>query len=97
MFLLSEYSSNVPQRGLGFMPKRGLNVNDCEIARAYKVSNGIVEPISFTVPRKVSFCFISTVVSNCLVLMFNIILTDLRFFNFASCVIVGLVPERLVP
>ncbi|KAG0364867.1 Coronin-like protein crn1 [Mortierella sp. AD032] len=52
MFVLSEYSSNVPQRGLGFMPKRGLNVNDCEIARAFKVSNGIVEPISFTVPRK---------------------------------------------
>ncbi|KAF9542036.1 Coronin-like protein crn1 [Mortierella hygrophila] len=52
MFSLSEYGSNVPQRGLGFMPKRGLNVNDCEIARAYKVSNGIVEPISFTVPRK---------------------------------------------
>lgn len=55
MFSLSEYGSNVPQRGLGFMPKRGLNINDCEIARAYKVSNGIVEPISFTVPRKVSF------------------------------------------
>ncbi|KAF9122645.1 Coronin-like protein crn1 [Mortierella sp. 14UC] len=52
MFLLSEYSSNVPQRGLGFLPKRALNVNDCEIARAFKVSNGIVEPISFTVPRK---------------------------------------------
>ncbi|KAF9094880.1 Coronin-like protein crn1 [Mortierella sp. GBA35] len=52
MFSLSEYGSNVPQRGVGFMPKRGLNVNDCEIARAYKVSNGIVEPISFTVPRK---------------------------------------------
>ncbi|KAF9903402.1 Coronin-like protein crn1 [Linnemannia zychae] len=52
MFLLSEYGSNVPQRGLGFMPKRALNVNDCEIARAFKVSNGIVEPISFTVPRK---------------------------------------------
>ncbi|KAF9922096.1 Coronin-like protein crn1 [Linnemannia zychae] len=52
LYLLSEYSSNVPQRGMGFMPKRGLNVNECEIARAYKVSNGIVEPISFTVPRK---------------------------------------------
>ncbi|KAF8923076.1 hypothetical protein EDD21DRAFT_391968 [Dissophora ornata] len=52
LFVLSEYSSSTPQRGVGFMPKRGLNVNDCEIARAYKVSNGIVEPISFTVPRK---------------------------------------------
>ncbi|KAF9178696.1 Coronin-like protein crn1 [Haplosporangium sp. Z 767] len=52
LFSLAEFSSNVPQRGVGFMPKRALNVNDCEIARAYKVSNGIVEPISFTVPRK---------------------------------------------
>ncbi|KAF9175238.1 Coronin-like protein crn1 [Mortierella sp. AD011] len=52
LYTLSEFGSNVPQRGLGFMPKRGLNVNECEIARAYKVSNGFVEPISFTVPRK---------------------------------------------
>ncbi|KAF9107592.1 Coronin-like protein crn1 [Mortierella sp. AM989] len=52
LFTLSEFGSNLPQRGLAFMPKRALNVNECEIARAYKVSNGIVEPISFTVPRK---------------------------------------------
>ncbi|KAF9896736.1 Coronin-like protein crn1, partial [Lobosporangium transversale] len=52
LYSLSEFGSNVPQRGLGFMPKRALNINDCEIARAYKVSNGMVEPISFTVPRK---------------------------------------------
>lgn len=30
---LSNYSSNVPQRGIGYMPKRGVNVNICEIAR----------------------------------------------------------------
>lgn len=36
------------------MPKRGLNVNECEIARAYKVGTTLIEPISFTVPRKVS-------------------------------------------
>lgn len=35
------------------MPKRALNVNECEIARAYKVKTNIIEPISFTVPRKV--------------------------------------------
>ncbi|KAF9580063.1 Coronin-like protein crn1, partial [Lunasporangiospora selenospora] len=52
VFTLSEFSSNAPQRGMAFMPKRALNVNECEIARAYKVSNGYVEPISFTVPRK---------------------------------------------
>ncbi|KAF9581870.1 Coronin-like protein crn1 [Lunasporangiospora selenospora] len=52
LYTLSEFGSNVPQRGIGFMPKRALNINECEIMRAYKVSNGIVEPISFTVPRK---------------------------------------------
>ncbi len=35
------------------MPKRGLNVNECEVARAYKVGTTLIEPISFTVPRKV--------------------------------------------
>lgn len=30
---LSTYSSNVSQRGLGYMPKRGCDVTNCEIAR----------------------------------------------------------------
>lgn len=30
---LSTYSSKEPQRGMGYMPKRGLDVNKCEIAR----------------------------------------------------------------
>jgi len=30
---LNCYQSSVPQRGIGWMPKRGLNVNLCEIAR----------------------------------------------------------------
>jgi len=33
VYPLALYSSTVPQRGLGFMPKRGVNVNICEIAR----------------------------------------------------------------
>lgn len=36
------------------MPKRAVNVNECEIARAYKVTSNCVEPISFVVPRRVS-------------------------------------------
>ncbi|KAG1740707.1 hypothetical protein EDD22DRAFT_322369 [Suillus occidentalis] len=35
-----------------FLPRRALNVSDCEIARAYKVSGSSVEPIAFIVPRK---------------------------------------------
>ncbi|CAM9194657.1 unnamed protein product, partial [Lampetra fluviatilis] len=34
---LSVFSSKDPQRGMGFMPKRGLDVNKCEIARFYKL------------------------------------------------------------
>lgn len=50
---LSEYKSAAPQRGLGVMPKRGMNIGDCEIMRFYKLHpKGFIEPISFTVPRK---------------------------------------------
>ena len=48
------YQSNLPQRGLGSMPKRELDYMNCEVMRFYKLnSKGMVEPISMTVPRKV--------------------------------------------
>lgn len=50
---LTEYKSSEPQRGLAFMPKRALNVAECEVARIYKVHPDRIEPISFKVPRKV--------------------------------------------
>ncbi|XP_077168796.1 coronin-6 isoform X3 [Paroedura picta] len=49
---LSTYSSKEPQRGMGFMPKRGLDVSRCEIARFYKLHERKCEPIVMTVPRK---------------------------------------------
>ncbi|XP_067687818.1 coronin-1C-like isoform X3 [Haliotis asinina] len=50
---LNTYQSKESGRGVGFMPKRGLNVNNCEIARIYKLHNsGLCEVIPFTVPRK---------------------------------------------
>ncbi|CAG8497612.1 8987_t:CDS:2 [Paraglomus occultum] len=52
LYFLSTYQSPEPQRGLAFMPKRALNINECEIARAYKVMSHMIEPISFVVPRK---------------------------------------------
>ncbi|KAG0748826.1 hypothetical protein G6F62_000764 [Rhizopus arrhizus] len=52
LYPLAEFKAIEPQRGMGFMPKRGLNVNECEVARAYKVGTTLIEPISFTVPRK---------------------------------------------
>ncbi|PYI07682.1 coronin-like protein crn1 [Aspergillus sclerotiicarbonarius CBS 121057] len=50
---LAEYKSADPQRGIAFMPKRGVNTHDNEVARAFKtVNDGYIEPISFIVPRR---------------------------------------------
>ncbi|XP_077841967.1 coronin-1A isoform X2 [Macaca mulatta] len=49
---LSMFSSKESQRGMGYMPKRGLEVNKCEIARFYKLHERRCEPIAMTVPRK---------------------------------------------
>ncbi|KAI5465674.1 coronin-6 [Mariannaea sp. PMI_226] len=50
---LSEYKSGDPQRGIAFVPRRGINVHENEVMRAYKtVNDTYIEPISFTVPRR---------------------------------------------
>jgi len=51
---LSEFKSSAPQRGLGFMPKRGVDPAKCEIMRFFKLyaTKDFVEPISMIVPRK---------------------------------------------
>jgi coronin-1B/1C/6 len=50
---LSEYKSSDPQRGVAFMPKRGVNIHENEVMRAFKtVNDTYVEPISFIVPRR---------------------------------------------
>ncbi|XP_049618793.1 coronin-1C-A isoform X2 [Syngnathus scovelli] len=49
---LNSYISKESQRGMGCMPKRGLDVNKCEIARYYKLHERKCEPIVMTVPRK---------------------------------------------
>ncbi|KAI0127712.1 coronin-6 [Xylariales sp. AK1849] len=50
---LSEYKSGEPQRGIAFLPKRGVNVHENEVMRAFKtVNDAYIEPISFTVPRR---------------------------------------------
>lgn len=51
-YYLTEYKSNVPQRGMCNVPKRMVNVSECEIDRMLKLSNKNMEPISFCVPRK---------------------------------------------
>ncbi|XP_063324851.1 coronin-2B-like [Pelmatolapia mariae] len=56
---LTEYRSLLPQKGLGVMPKRGLDVTACEIFRFYRLIaiKDLVEPLSMIVPRKESGIF----------------------------------------
>lgn len=50
---LNTHQTSDPQRGMGWMTKRGLNVSQCEIAKFYKLHNsGLCEVITMTVPRK---------------------------------------------
>uniref|UniRef100_A0A3B3XG34 Coronin n=1 Tax=Poecilia mexicana TaxID=48701 RepID=A0A3B3XG34_9TELE len=56
---LMEYRSLLPQKGLGVMPKRGLDVRACEIFRFYRLIavKDLVEPLSMVIPRKQSEVF----------------------------------------
>uniref|UniRef100_A0A8C5HMU1 Coronin n=1 Tax=Gouania willdenowi TaxID=441366 RepID=A0A8C5HMU1_GOUWI len=56
---LTEFRCRVPQKGLGVMPKRGLDVSACEIFRFYRVIavKATVEPLSVVVPRRESRTF----------------------------------------
>uniref|UniRef100_A0A6Q2ZIK2 Coronin n=1 Tax=Esox lucius TaxID=8010 RepID=A0A6Q2ZIK2_ESOLU len=51
---LDEYRSILPQKGLGVMPKRGLDVSSCEVFRFYRLVTikDLVEPLSMIVPRR---------------------------------------------
>ncbi|XP_027893406.1 coronin-2B-like [Xiphophorus couchianus] len=56
---LMEYRSLLPQKGLGVMPKRGLDVSACEIFRFYRLIavKDLLEPLSMIIPRKQSEVF----------------------------------------
>ncbi|CAM9484386.1 unnamed protein product [Lampetra planeri] len=54
LHFLGEYHSHQPQKGMGMMPKRGVDTAACEVFRFYKliVPKGTIEPISMIVPRR---------------------------------------------
>lgn len=52
LFELSEHKSTEPQRGMTFVPRKSLSVGENEIARAYKVTGNMIQPIAFQVPRR---------------------------------------------
>ncbi|GHJ89738.1 hypothetical protein NliqN6_6140 [Naganishia liquefaciens] len=49
---LSEFKSSDPQRGFCLGPRHSLEVSQHEIARGYKLTTGVIEPLAFIVPRK---------------------------------------------
>uniref|UniRef100_A0A3B4G0A9 Coronin n=1 Tax=Pundamilia nyererei TaxID=303518 RepID=A0A3B4G0A9_9CICH len=51
---LMEFRSPAPQKGLGVMPKHGMDVAACEVYRFYKLVTlkGLIEPVSMIVPRR---------------------------------------------
>ncbi|GFR88565.1 coronin [Elysia marginata] len=51
---LNSFQTSLPQRGLGMMPKRGIDSHKNELTRFYKLhaSKNLVEPVSMIVPRK---------------------------------------------
>jgi len=58
LFELSPFKAPNPSQGYGFLPhKNVMNVKDVEFARAYRLTNSSIEPISFTVPRVKSSYF----------------------------------------
>lgn len=51
---VGQYLSSEPQRALALMPKRGLRLLRCEIARFYKLhaTNSLCEPVAIICPRR---------------------------------------------
>jgi len=62
---LNQYNSGDAQRGIGMMPKRGLDSNINEVARAYKlnVAKKLVNVIPLKVSRQVSSSALVAVLS----------------------------------
>jgi len=52
LHICSQFSSNDPTAAIGSMPKRGVDVNTCEIFKLFRVQGTKLEPLSFKVPRK---------------------------------------------
>lgn len=52
LHFLDEFRDSKSQKGGGWVPKRSLDVNKCEIARCMRLMTDSVIPVSFQVPRK---------------------------------------------
>ncbi|XP_078532475.1 coronin-2A-like [Lissotriton helveticus] len=54
MNYLTDFRTYLPQKGIGVMPKRGLDVSSCEVFRFYRLITikSLIEPVSMIVPRR---------------------------------------------
>jgi len=52
MYYIEAFRSNVPCRGVSFIPKRKVNTDSCEIMKAVKLTNNTIDLVSFKVPRR---------------------------------------------
>lgn len=48
---LTDHQTSVPQVGIAYLHKTTVNAKEVEIARVYKLTQTIIEPITFSVPR----------------------------------------------
>lgn len=53
---LNTFSTKEPQRGMGYMPKRGLDVNKCEIARYRPLLDLVLFPRTVFTVCPITFC-----------------------------------------
>mmetsp|Transcript_14646 Transcript_14646/g.14730 ORF Transcript_14646/g.14730 Transcript_14646/m.14730 type:complete len:450 (-) Transcript_14646:24-1373(-) len=53
MYYVEAFRSNIPCRGISFIPKRKVDADACEIMKAVKLTNNTVDLVSFKVPRRV--------------------------------------------
>mmetsp|Transcript_22124 Transcript_22124/g.34693 ORF Transcript_22124/g.34693 Transcript_22124/m.34693 type:complete len:264 (-) Transcript_22124:316-1107(-) len=51
-YYVAQFLGKDPQRGVAWVPKRGLDVAGCEIARLMRFTQHCMEPVTFSVPRK---------------------------------------------
>lgn len=51
LYPLSHYKCSGPHQAVSFLPKLACNVGEVEFAKAFRLTTGSVEPLSFRVPR----------------------------------------------
>lgn len=50
-FPLSHYKCSGPHQAVSFLPKMACNIGEVEFAKAFRLTTGTIEPLSFKVPR----------------------------------------------